>query len=77
MPARISAHNGFKAMATLRRAALDPRIAEIEGAGMDEGRVFLHAKPGFRFGAGEGAQCSMSVGSAFDVRRALRLLEAK
>lgn len=70
MTASIGDTNGFKAMATLRRAAADPRVAEIEGGGMDEGRVFIHLKPGFWFGPYERTH-SQSVGSAANVRDAL------
>lgn len=72
MPAVIGDTNGFKAIKTLRKAAQDPRIAEIEGGGMDDGRVFLHASSGWKF---EGYDsCSKSVGSAEEIKTALRML---
>jgi hypothetical protein len=68
--------NGFRAMKSLARAAADPRIAEIEGGGCDDGRVFLHLAPGYIFGGGE--NCSTrTVGSADELRYALRLIEVK
>ena len=38
---KISELNGFRAVAALTKAAQDPRVAEIEGNGMDEGRVMI------------------------------------
>lgn len=66
--------NGFRAMKALEKAALDSRVEEIEGAGMDEGRVFIHLKKGFIFGAGEGAHLK-SVGSKAELESTLRTIE--
>lgn len=71
--AKISNTNGFRAMATLRKAATDPRVAEIEGAGMDEGRVFIHLHEGFWFAPYRGG--THSVGSAAEIREALAMIE--
>jgi hypothetical protein len=68
----ITNANGFRAMASLRKAAQDPRIEEIEGGGLDEGRVFVHALRGWRFR--ESDTISYSVGSAQDLRMALGFL---
>jgi len=65
--------NGFRALASLQRAALDTRIAEIEGGGLDDGRVFLHLRPGYIF-AGYGG-VTKSVGTASELRAALQLIE--
>lgn len=66
---KITDTNGFRATAALRRAAGDPRIQEIEGGGMDEGLVFLHAAPGYKFK--DTNTSSVSVGNATDVKSAL------
>ena len=77
---KIGDTNGFRAMATLRKAALDPRVLEIEGGGMDDGRVFIHLIEGYCFDFDYGGGPignrplnlhSESVGSAADVRSAL------
>lgn len=70
--ARIGDTNGFKAMAALKKAALDPRIEEIEGGALDEGRVLLWACDGWLFDGYESR--SKSVGSAAELRAALALL---
>ena len=63
---KITYSNGFPAMKTLEKAARDPRVVEIEGNGMDEGRVFIHLRPEYVFYLSE---CSCrSVGSAAEVR---------
>lgn len=61
--------NGFRAMKSLERAARDERVDEIEGAGMDEGRVFVHLKRGFYF-KNEGCHLK-SVGSAVELKDAM------
>jgi hypothetical protein len=66
--------NGFRAMASLKRAAEDTRIEAIEGAGMDEGRVFLHLKRGFIFSP-DFAHLK-SVGSAAELKSALTQIVA-
>ena len=68
----ITNSNGFRGMATLQRIARDSRIAEIEGGGMDEGRVFLHAAAGWRFR--DYGTVSKSVGSVRELRDAMRWL---
>jgi hypothetical protein len=64
--------NGFRAMKALERAASDARVEEIEGAGMDEGRVFIHLARGFWF-AVDGCH-SRSVGSAAELKDAMQLI---
>jgi len=59
----------------LVRAARDPRVAEIEAEGMDDGRVFLHLRAGFRFAAPYACR-TKSVGSAADILRFLSLIES-
>jgi hypothetical protein len=71
-PANIGDTNGFRAMSSLIRAAEDPRIEEIEGAGLDEGRVFLHAADGFKF---DGECTTQSVGSIKELKNALARLQ--
>ena len=69
MKSKITYSNDFSAMKTLEKAALDPRVVEIEGHGMDEGRVFIHLRPEYVFYLSE---CSCrSVGSAAEVRMAM------
>lgn len=75
-PAKVGFTNGFRAMATLRKAAADPRVAEIEGEGMDDGRVFVHLADGYWFRPPYSQQ-SRSVGSASELRDALALIEPK
>lgn len=70
--AKIGDTNGFKAMKALQRAAADPRIAEIEGGGLDDGRVLLHAARGWKFDGYDSA--SKSVGSVKELREALSIL---
>ena len=72
MSARIGDLNGFRAVAALRRAAADPRIEEIEGGALDEGRVFLHTVQGWRFSDYDSR--TKSVGSAAELRAALASL---
>lgn len=76
MNKKITYRNGFRAIKTLEKAALDPRIEEIEGNAMDEGRVFLHCASGYWFGPMEGTACH-SVGSAAEVREAMAKIEKK
>jgi hypothetical protein len=61
--------NGFRAMRSLERAAQDSRVEEIEGAGMDAGRVFVHLTDGYIFQM-EGTHLR-SVGSAAELRAAM------
>jgi len=72
MSALIGDTNDFKPLSVLRKAAKHPAVEEIEGCGMDNGRVFLHLRDGFTFG-GEGK--SIGVGNAQEVRDALALIE--
>lgn len=75
---KIENINGFRAVGALRRAALDPRVALIEGDGMESGRVFIHLAPGWRFdnNGNQPGTRSQPVGSARDVRAALGMIEA-
>lgn len=74
MVSKIGDTNGFRAMASLRRAAADPRVEEIEGGGMDDGRVFIHLRRGYWFGPCEMTHC-YSVGSAAEIRDAFSMIE--
>lgn len=76
MHKKITYRNGFRAMKSLEKAADDPRIEEIEGNGMDEGRVFLHCSKGYWFGPMEGTTC-FSVGSAQEIRFGMSLIEER
>lgn len=71
--AKIANLNGFRARKALFKAATDPRIAEIEGGGCDEGRVFIHLKRGYWFGPAEKTH-SRTVGSGEELKYALRLI---
>jgi hypothetical protein len=68
--AKVGDLNDFPHLAALRKIANDPRIAEIEGGGLDSGRVFLHASLGWLFGE----QRSKSVGSREEIKQAMKLL---
>lgn len=72
MKAHVGYLNGFRALKALQQAINDPRIEEIEGGALDDGRVFLHARAGYVFDGYESR--TKSVGSAADVRDALKLL---
>jgi hypothetical protein len=76
--AKITYRNGFRAIKSLIRAAEDPRVAEIEGNGMDEGRVFISLVRGYRFTNWSDAPydhtLSRSVGNAADVRDAMSMI---
>lgn len=63
---KIKSTNGFRALAALRKVALDPRVDEIEGEGMDEGRVFVHFYSGW-IHESDGTH-SFSAGSAAELR---------
>lgn len=64
--------NGFRAMKSLEKISTDPRIDEIEGAGMDDGRVFIHLKPGYIF---KGDGCHLrSVGSATELKDTMSMI---
>ena len=73
--AKITDANGFSPMRALVKVAADPRIDEIEGAGMDDGRVFLHLCDEYWF---EGYDCgSKSVGDEDDIRYAMSLVRRR
>lgn len=66
--------NAFSAPKALARARRDPRVADIEGEGCEDGTVFVHLKAGFRFVAGPlpcDLRSSMTVSSAQALRRAM------
>ncbi len=72
---KITDTNGFRPLAALKKAAADPRVDCIEGAGMDDGRVFIHCAEGYWF---EEYECgSKSVGSAEDVRYAIAMIRSR
>jgi len=75
MHRKITDTNGFRAMKSLKKAADDPRVDQIEGAGMDDGRVFIHCVEGYWFEHYE--TVSKSVGSAEDVRDALAMIRPR
>ena len=75
-PDKLTERNGFRALGALHRAAADPRIQEIEGNGMERGRVFLHLHEDYWFG--QGTECgTRSVGSAAEIREALESIELR
>jgi len=69
---KITVANGFRARKALLKVAADPRVEEIEGAGMDEGRVFIHLAKGYWFGSALGTH-SHSVGSVDEIKYAMSL----
>ena len=76
MSKKITYTNGFRAMASLRKAAADPRVEEIEGHGMDEGRVFVHLVKGYWMGELNGTH-SFSCGSAAELKRKMADIEVE
>jgi hypothetical protein len=74
MHRKIKSTNGFRALVALDKAAQDLRVDEIEGDGMDEGRIFIHARRGYWFGPLEMTH-SRSAGNAAELKRALELIE--
>lgn len=65
-------------LTALRRARADARVHSIENEGMEEGRVFIHLRPGFGFdlnGCNAPTQ-SKSVGSGAEILRALSAIVA-
>jgi hypothetical protein len=50
----------------------DPRIDEIENGGMDEGRFFVHLKPGFDWCIDREQRVTCSFGSRKEVLAALK-----
>ncbi len=69
---KITDANDFADMKALRKVARNKLIEEIEGGGMDEGRVFLHLVDGYEF-TGHGTTC-LSVGDAAEIEYALSLI---
>lgn len=61
MSAPITDANEFAPLAALRKAADHPAVAEIEGAGADAGRVFIHLKKGWVFDGYEALSASVGV----------------
>jgi hypothetical protein len=74
---KIKDTNDFKPVSALRKAAADPRVEEIEGGGMDDGRVFIHLKKGYAFGKGYDTTHSKSVGNAAEVTDALKAIRVE
>ena len=75
--AKIRDVNEFPDVKALQRATKHEGILEIDGAGMDEGRVFLTAKDGWAFDRQHGVTEVVSVGSASDVTEALKHLKRR
>ena len=48
MTSVITDTNGFEPISALRKIAAHPAVDEIEGGGMDAGRVFVHLKDGWK-----------------------------
>lgn len=69
---KITDHNDFPDMPALRKAARDKRVREIEGGGMDDGRVFIHLVSGYVFDGYDSS--SKSVGSAEEIDRVMSLI---
>ena len=57
----ITDSNEFQPLAALRKAANHPAVAEIEGGGMDAGRVFIHLKSGWIFDGYDALSASVGV----------------
>lgn len=72
---KIGDTNDFPDIAALRRAARDPRIREIEGGGMDDGRVFIHLASGFVFDGYDSS--SKSVGDAAEIKHVMSLIKKR
>jgi len=64
--------NGFSAIAALRKAYNDPRVAEIEGVGVDDGRVLIHLTAGWCFDHPSYDTHVKGVGTAVDLRDAMK-----
>lgn len=71
---KVTDLNGFRAVKALLRFAADYRIAEIEGSGLDSGRVFIHLRSGFRF-AHPYLTVTLSAGSVAELKYARSLIE--
>lgn len=76
MHKKITYRNGFRAIKALDKVAADPRVEEIEGNGMDDGRVFIHLVDGLWFGPMECTTCK-SVGNIEEIKYAMSLIEKK
>lgn len=73
--AKIGDTNDFPDMKSLRNVARDKRVREIEGGGMDDGRVFIHLVSGYVFDGYDSS--SKSVGSTSDINHAMSLINAQ
>lgn len=72
MSAPISETNGFRALKALQKISEDSRVEEIEGYGLDDGRVFIHLKRGYMFD--EDGSRTKSVGSVADIKYVMSLI---
>lgn len=72
---KIGNVNGFADIKALRLAARDKRVREIEGWGMDDGRVFIHLVSGYVFDGYESS--SKSVGSSAEIERVMSLIKKR
>ena len=54
----------------------DPRVEEIEDGGMDEGRFFIHLKPGFDWNVDIEPRVSKSFNSRKEAIAALKNVKA-
>lgn len=73
---KITCLNRFRAVVALNKVAADDRVQEIEGEGMDEGRVFIHLKPGYILGGGHDTH-SFSVGSIEEMKYKMSLVKTE
>lgn len=73
MGKKIGFTNDYQPKSLLREIAKDKRVAEIEGEGMDRGRVFVHLVPGYYI-EGYGAH-SFGTGVMLDHRPDLETRE--
>ena len=74
MNPKITDTNGFRALKALEKAAALDAVDEIEGNGMEPGRVFIHLRAPYRFWQ-EGR--TRSVGCAADVASAIEDIEVE
>ena len=76
--AKITYRNGFRAIKSLLKVAADPRVEEIEGHGMDDGRVFLFLGPNWVFNDDPTVPTnnhrSKSVGNAAEIKYAMSIV---
>lgn len=73
---KITDANDSPDMKALRKAARDPRVREIEGTDMDEGRVGIYLMPGYWFRLPYGVT-GKSVGDAEQIAYVMSLIERK